>query len=324
MAMRRSFGAGGMKASKPVSFSSGGGNSLMNMMMAQSMLPQKEAIKNAGDLDKEQAQRDIQVNKALNRPGTGDAVVTEVNDPSGFKMKTQGGQDYDVKQYVRQKAAEDTRKLTGMYDYVKQLSDLYDKSYDHAAKTSKGLEGKFQSIRTLGEHVLTQKNIPLQQYLDFSRATGAQMAKFGGDVGNISVVEQQNALGRLPVADLNSDYHKWFTPQSYEAGRQILDDTMDLYKSRLIESQYVTETGDVNRTHYESNPDFVKQMATGGQSTSTQGVGSPAVQSPTSPNTPPVKDIAQHRIWAQQAIQSGKVDAKKVAVMFKQETGEDL
>ena len=42
--MRRSFGSGGMRADKPVSFKpSSGGNGLQNMMMAQMLLPEKLA-----------------------------------------------------------------------------------------------------------------------------------------------------------------------------------------------------------------------------------------------------------------------------------------
>jgi hypothetical protein len=77
MANRRSFGAGGMKASKPVSFnSSGGGNSLLNMMMAQSMLGEKQNTMNQAAVEKQGLTTQAAVPQAM-------GAVEKIGSPQG-------------------------------------------------------------------------------------------------------------------------------------------------------------------------------------------------------------------------------------------------
>jgi len=87
MAMRRSFGAGGVKASKPVSFnSSGGGNSLLSMMMAQTLLPEKKAAETQAKMSEQQQAKEVLGPGAISTKSVG-GNVTSV-DPQMARVTT--------------------------------------------------------------------------------------------------------------------------------------------------------------------------------------------------------------------------------------------
>jgi len=276
MAMRRSFGSGSVKASKPVNFnSSGGSNTLMNMMMAQSMLPQKETIKKEANLGEE-----------AESLASGPGQVQELESGNAGFLKP--GATFNRRgvstPIVRDFSVEESKALSGSDALAEQIGYIYgemDKP-DFASKWIKatgrlggGQKGEILGIPlSIGDSEamkLSHAVQEMQNRLLYLRS-GAQ----------INENEFKRLSKALPSMTDISDYND----PTFSVLRKKLDDNL---KDAMNIKGRLTEGGNYNSTYWEDQippeikeqlqADYRKQqkayegLASAAPTDSTQGVG---------------------------------------------------
>ncbi len=254
--MRKSFGSGGIKAPKTPTFgSASGGNSLMNMMMAQSMLGQKKEIERESSFaGKKQEQAEL---KSILPEET---VLTGATGPFNEKYQTAEGQtqeiNTDIQKRIRGKAVEDAQKLAGLLPVLEDLKGRYNEAYagiKAAGKPMAGIGGAISATEEFISGGILRGNSKLRSLAGLMSLYRPQVIKGAGDTGNFSVVEQQWAGKAMPDIGTNWKVDQLFMPDDPEMGVQRLNDLHSMFTKKYLEAVRVAETGEYKGTGYESN-----------------------------------------------------------------------
>lgn len=200
----------------------------------------------------------------------------------------------DTQKAIRRKASEDALKIGSILPVLKELKERIRIAYSNmksAGNSTTGIEGGVNATKEYFTGVVGRKNPELRSLIGQMNLYRPQVIRAAGDSGNFSVVEQVWAGKAFPKFGPNWELDQAFMADDPNMSEQRVQDLHDLFNKKYMEAVRVAETGEFKDTGYEKNPKFLKTI--------------------------------DHRKLATEAIQKG-ADAKKVAAMFKQETGEDL
>ena len=139
-----------------------------------------------------------QIRGAAGEAAAQNSTVTSVYNPfSGTTSKTQEGQDFEIRQHIRQKASEDALKTSQVLPLLDDLEQNYREAYGNMIGAS-GVGGGLQAAKEYGSGVMLRNNQALRTLDGKLKAYRPALVRAAGDSGNFSIVEQQAASEGLP------------------------------------------------------------------------------------------------------------------------------
>jgi len=321
------------RATKPVSFKpSGGGNTLQNMMLMQMISQQKGA-----DLSEQLGPN---------------AFLTGGKDPySGATFKTREGMLEDTGKDVRLWGVKEVGQNFGMANRtVQAMRNLWgygqniEKEFTNPITGKKGAGSVAQIFSGLGGSKfapgpLQEMTRSLQRYkgqeeevkmsmvpilsgqaryvVDLANAIAKTIPDVGKVIGGKKdlIAQSTRNIMSLTYGIENGIFNNEFL-QQYGINPEESFKPGDPRGEALLKSVKLTPQQEQN---VESAIQYVLSAPELGEASQVVKATEPSQQAVMTP-----EKILWHRQKAKEAIESGKVDARKVSAMFKQETGEDL